>query len=88
MGRPYGRRDVVERGYVPPTPDGVRHGKVRLTAMVDQEVHERAFRNAAALGITASRYVAELVIRDQVDADGVPVWAAEFDEQERLSMTR
>ena len=87
-GRPYGRRNTVERGYTPPAPaPDHRHGKVRLTALVEPEVHERAHRMAAAAGITASRLLAEMIARQELDENGAPVWIANLVDQEKLPMT-
>lgn len=87
-GRPYGTRDAREREYVPPVVDDKRRNKVRLPAMVPPDIHELAHRSARAAGISASRYVAELIARDTRDADGRPLWADDLQSaQEELPMT-
>lgn len=81
MARTYGSRDTREREYVPPTPVSTsKDGLVRLSPLVHPEIHATAFKNAKAMGWTMGRYVAELIARDQVDENGVPLWAPEVEE--------
>ncbi|MDF4254673.1 hypothetical protein [Streptomyces sp. WMMB303] len=91
MSRPYGSRDVRDREYVPPVADSKSKRKlVRLSPLVPREAHARAFANAKASGVSMSKYIAELILRDQLDDSGRPVWAREaFGEpdQGELPMT-
>lgn len=90
MPRPYGSRDTEEREYVPPVRDKKRHGLVRLSPMVPAEAHAAAYANAKAAGVSMGKYLAELIMRDQLDEHGRPVWACEaFGEpaQGELPMT-
>ncbi|ELP62438.1 hypothetical protein STRTUCAR8_00007 [Streptomyces turgidiscabies Car8] len=81
MARPYGSRSTREREYIPPLPDSKSKEKlVRLSPLVPPEIHAAAFQNAKALGMTMGKYVAELIARDQVDENGVPLWASEVRE--------
>jgi len=82
MARTYGSRDAREREYVPPQPVAKSKGLVRLSPLVPPEIHATAFENARAMGLTMGRYVAELIRRDQVDENGVPVWAPEEPQAE------
>jgi hypothetical protein len=75
-GRPYGRRRVVDHPYTPPSGTGNRR-KVKLPADVDPDIHKRVHLAAQAMGITASRLVALLIERMELDPDGRPVWADE-----------
>ncbi|WP_327299959.1 hypothetical protein [Streptomyces sp. NBC_01197] len=84
MARPYGSRSTREREYIPPTPDAKSKDKlVRLSPLVPVEIHATAFQNARALGMTMGRYVAELIRRDQVDENGVPLWAPETETEDQ-----
>ncbi|MEU5547158.1 hypothetical protein AB0G85_33080 [Streptomyces sioyaensis] len=80
-----------EREYVPPVADSKSKNKlVRLSPLVPPEVHARVFANAKASGVSMGKYLAELIMRDQLDASGCPVWAREaFGEpdQGELPMT-
>ncbi|MEV5348930.1 hypothetical protein [Streptomyces achromogenes] len=89
MARPYGSRDAEEREYVPPVRDKKRRGLVRLSPMVPAEIHAAAYENAKAAGVSMGKYVAELIRRDQLDANGRPVWADEAfgPDQGELPMT-
>lgn len=44
-----------------------------------------AFSNAKAMGVSMGKYVAELIRRDQVDANGVPLWAQELKDAEEAA---
>ncbi|MFE5730229.1 hypothetical protein ACFQ7A_04855 [Streptomyces sp. NPDC056528] len=90
MARPYGSRDAEEREYVPPVRDKKRKGLVRLSPMVPPEVHEAAYANAKAAGVSMGKYLAALIQRDQLDTSGRPVWANEAfgqSDQGQLPMT-
>jgi hypothetical protein len=91
MSRPYGSRDARDREYVPPVADPKSKNKlVRLSPLVPPEAHAKAFANAKASGVSMGRYLAELILRDQLDEHGRPVWASEaFGEpdQGELPMT-
>lgn len=80
MARTYGSRDVRERKYEPPTPVTASKGLVRLSPLVPPDVHATAFENAKAMGVSMGKYITELIRRDQVDANGVPLWAHEARE--------
>lgn len=81
MARRYGSRDVREREYEAPAPVEKSPGLVRLSPLVPPEVHATAFQNAKAMGVSMGKYVAELIRRDQVDGNGVPLWAHELQEE-------
>ena len=49
-------------------------GYVPLQGRVPVEARVKANRAAAAAGISLSRYLEMLVMRDAVDADGCPDW--------------
>jgi hypothetical protein len=86
MARTYGSRDTREREYVPPMPVATsKDGLVRLSPLVHPEIHATAFKNAKAMGWTMGRYVAELIARDQVDENGVPLWARELKDAEEAA---
>ena len=53
-----------------------------LQARVAVETRERAQAAAAAIGIPVSEYVQQLVLRDQVDEHGRPMWAEVVDSQQ------
>ncbi|MFL0028517.1 hypothetical protein ACJBCE_36955 [Streptomyces sp. NBUL23] len=78
MARTYGSRDMRERTYQSPTPVKASRGLVRLSPLVPPEIHATAFSNAQAMGVSMGKYVAELIRRDQVDENGVPLWAPEL----------
>lgn len=80
MARTYGSRDVRERQYEAPTPVEKSPGLVRLSPLVPPDVHATAFQNARAMGVSMGKYIAELIRRDQVDGNGVPLWAHELRE--------
>lgn len=80
MARTYGSRDTREREYEPPMPVAKSKGLVRLSPLVPPEVHATAFKNAQAMGVSMGKYVAALIARDQVDENGVPLWASEIQE--------
>jgi hypothetical protein len=84
MARPYGSRNAQEREreYVAPMVHKNRRGLVRLSPMVPAEVHAKAFANAKAAGVTMGYYITQLIERDQLNNEGVPVWRAEELEQE------
>ncbi|MBU3865563.1 hypothetical protein KN815_16195 [Streptomyces sp. 4503] len=69
-----------ERKYEPPTPVTASKGLVRLSPLVPPDVHATAFENAKAMGVSMGKYITELIRRDQVDANGVPLWAHEARE--------
>ncbi|MEU3084099.1 MULTISPECIES: hypothetical protein [Streptomyces albidoflavus group] len=76
MSRPYGSRNARDREYVPPVADSKSKNKlVRLSPLVPLDVHAIAYANAKAAGVSMSKYIAELVRRDQLDDAGRPVWA-------------
>lgn len=85
MARTYGSRDTRERTYEPPTPVAASKGLVRLSPLVPPEVHATAFSNAKAMGVSMGKYVAELIRRDQVDENGVPLWARELKDAEEAA---
>jgi hypothetical protein len=78
-GRPYGSRinTKYDTEYRRPQPDGPRYPKVRFIALVQPEQHEKAHRAARAMGISGSLFMALMIDRMEVDADGRPVWAEE-----------
>lgn len=45
-----------------------------LYARVAPERHAKAHAAAAAMGVAVATYLDELIARDQVDAEGLPVW--------------
>ena len=50
------------------------------------DVRRLARARAAAAGLTVNDYLTELVIRDNVDSRGCPVWAPEVQPVDRLPM--
>lgn len=54
---------------------------------VDPEVHERAQRNAAGAGMSLAYYLSELIMRDERDETGCPVWARDKDGELPLGNT-
>ena len=71
MSRPYGSPNVDDRP-LPRTPNG----RVKMVGNVDHEVHARAKAAAYAGGMTIGVYLASLILRDELDESGRPVWAA------------
>ncbi|GAA2110979.1 hypothetical protein [Streptomyces synnematoformans] len=79
-----------EREYVPPAADPKSKSLVRLAPLVPPEVHARVYANARASGVSMGKYIAELIMRDQLDENGRPVWADDAfgpQEGEKLPMT-
>jgi hypothetical protein len=70
-GAPRGTR---QQGGGPRAADDDRRSLYTGTRLTREE-HSKAHRAAAALGVSLSGYLAELVRRDQVDDTGRPVWA-------------
>ena len=57
-----------------------RHGvgaTVILQARVAPDTRDRAHRAAAALGVSMAAYIEQLLLRDELDDTGRPVWAEE-----------
>jgi len=77
LGRPYGSRTKYDGEYRRPHPGGFRTEKVRYIALVQPVQHEKAHRAARAMGISGSLFMALMIDRMEVDADGRPVWADE-----------
>lgn len=61
-----------------------------LYARVAPERHAKAQAAAAALGVALATYLDELIGRDEVDANGRPVWWPDeaSSEQEELPLTK
>ena len=49
-------------------------GKTLIQSWVPDEIRDKASRAADAGGISLARYLQLLVMQDQVDATGCPVW--------------
>lgn len=51
-----------------------------LQAKVAPEVHTKAYEAAAAAGLSVGLYIETLILRDEVDKHGRPLWADELPE--------
>ena len=71
MSRPYGSPNVEYR----PSPRPAT-GRAKMVSDVAYEVHARAKAAAHAGGMTMGVYLASLVMRDELDETGCPVWAS------------
>ena len=50
------------------------HGSVRLGLRVAPAAYDKAERAAASLGITLSAYFEQLLLQEQLDDSGRPLW--------------
>jgi hypothetical protein len=61
--------------------------RMLLQARVDEQSWTKANKAADAAGISMSAYIQSLIDRDEVDADGCPVWRGPQDPgQEELPL--
>lgn len=79
---------------MPPTPDrarqprGDRANKHLFTVWVMNDLRDKIRIASAAAGISQAMYVAELIRRDELDPQGVPLWfeANPTESQEELPL--
>lgn len=75
MTRPGPKRGAPQRQWLSPDPQD-EDARVAVYAHVASRARARGRRAAAAAQMSFAAYVEALLLRDEVDEDGRPVWAA------------
>jgi len=65
-----------------------RNGRILIQARIDPDLHAKAARAAEQLDISMAVYVAELIDRDQTDAEGCPNWTPRLVERSGAGQPR